>query len=126
RRRGGGKSTERVGYARSRRGEARGLLISQGRLLQDQLVQRQIRYRTAKPGVLRLEILQTLDLVALQPAKLLPPSVIRHHAYPDRADRLRHALALLGQIINLAQLGDDLFRLLPLPRPWWSSFRAKP
>src|SRR5947209_11857923 len=69
-----------------------------------------------KPVVLRLEILQALDLVTLQAAELLAPAVIRHLADADRADRFRDALTLRGQHINLPQLGDDLFRLLALPR----------
>src|SRR5262249_29378173 len=105
-------------YARCRRGDARGLVVSPGCLLQDQLVQRQIRHRTAKPIVLRLEILQPLDLVALQAAELLPPPVVGHLAHPDRADRFRYALTLRGQNINLPQLGDDLFRLVA--PPWHS------
>src|SRR5262249_3404943 len=105
-------------YARCRRGDARGLVVSPGGLLQDQLVQRQIRHRTAKPIVLRLEILQPLDLVALQAAELLPPAVVSHLAHPDRADRFRYALTLRGQNINLPQLGDDLFRLVA--PPWHS------
>src|SRR5437868_14704094 len=75
-----------------------------------------------KPVVLRLEILQALDLVTLQAAELLAPAVIRHLADADRADRFRDALTLRGQHINLPQLGDDLFRLVALPRhhgpPW--------
>src|SRR5712675_3610476 len=77
---------------------------------------------STKPSVLRLEILQALDLVALQAAELLAPAVIRHLAHPDRTDRLGHALALRGQNINLPQLGDDLFRLVAPSRhhgpPW--------
>src|SRR5262249_27635752 len=105
-------------YARCRRGDARGLVVSPGGLLQDQLVQRQIRHRTAKPIVLRLEILQPLDLIALQAAELLPPAVVSHLAHPDLADRFRYALTLRGQNINLPQLGDDLFRLVA--PPWHS------
>src|SRR5438874_7722255 len=67
-------------------------------------------------AVLRLEILQAFYLVAFQPAELLAPAIIRHLAYPDRADRLGHALTLRGQHINLPQLGDDLFGLVALPR----------
>src|SRR3954452_3122136 len=62
---------------RCRPGDARGLEVSPGCLLQDQLVQREVRNRSAQPRVLSLEILQSLDLIALQPAKLLAPPVIR-------------------------------------------------
>src|SRR5215831_10435634 len=37
---------------------------------------------------------KTLHLVALQPAKLLAPAVIRHLTDPDQTDRIGHALAL--------------------------------
>src|SRR5215208_3841275 len=63
--------------ARCRPGEARGLEVSPGCLLQNQLVQRQVGNRSAQPRVLSLEILQSLDLVALEPAKLLAPAVVR-------------------------------------------------
>src|SRR5215216_3513298 len=43
-------------------------------------------------------------------------TVIRHLADTDRADRLGHALAMRGQNINLPQFGDDLLRLVALPR----------
>src|SRR5215208_369272 len=63
--------------ARCRPGDARGLEVSLGCLLQDQLVQRQVGNRSAQPRVLSLEILQSLDLIALEPAKLLAPAVVR-------------------------------------------------
>src|SRR3954470_24780040 len=74
-------------------------------------------------GVLRLQFLQTFHLIALQPTELLAPAVVRHLADTNRTDRLGHALALRGQNINLAQLGDDLLRLVALSRhrgPPWS------
>src|SRR5436309_8735402 len=80
RRHGARKSTALLEHARCRRGGARGSVVSPGCLLQYQLVERQIRHRTAQPAILRLEILQALDLVALQPAELLTPAVIRHLA----------------------------------------------
>ena len=51
---------------------------SPGGLLQDQLIQRQVRHGATKPGVLSLELLQPLHLTALQPAKLPALTVIRH------------------------------------------------
>src|ERR1051325_4804169 len=93
-RHGARKPTARLERARCRRGDARGLVVSPGSLLQDQLVQRQVRDGTAKPAVLRLKFLQAPYLVALQAAELLAPAVIRHLAHPDRADRLRYALTL--------------------------------
>ena len=52
----------------------RGLEVSLCGLCQDQLVQRQIRHRSPEPGVLGLQLLQPLHLVALQAAILIPPS----------------------------------------------------
>src|SRR5947209_2902623 len=55
-------------------------------------------------------------LVALQPAELLSPAIIRHLGHPDLTDRIGNALALRDQNIDLPQLRNDLFRLVPLPR----------
>src|SRR6267154_5330645 len=82
RRHGARKSTALLEHARCRRGGARGSVVSPGCLLQDQLVECQIRYRTTQPGVLCFQVLQPLHLVALQPAELLTPTVIRHLADP--------------------------------------------
>src|SRR5262249_32705879 len=101
--------------AQCRHGDARGLEVSPGSLLQNELVQRQIRDRLAQPAVLELKLLQALDLLDLQPAKLLTPTIVGHLAHTDLPDRLRHALALRDQNIHLAQLRDDLFRLVALP-----------
>ena len=51
----------------------RGLEVSLGGFLQNQLVQRQVRDSPTKPGILQLKILQSLHLVALQATILLPP-----------------------------------------------------
>src|SRR5438132_13668616 len=60
--------------AQCRHGDARGLEVSPGSLLQNELVQRQIRDRLAQPAVLELKLLQALDLLNLQPAKTLDAS----------------------------------------------------
>src|SRR6267154_5566317 len=73
RRHGARKSTALLEHARCRRGGARGSVVSPGCLL---------RHRTTQPGVLRFQVLQPLHLVALQPAELLTPAVIRHLADP--------------------------------------------
>jgi hypothetical protein len=48
--------------AQSRHGDARGLEVSPGGLLQNELVQRQIRDGLAQPAVLELKVLQALHL----------------------------------------------------------------
>src|ERR1700756_965015 len=101
--------------AQCRHGDARGLEVSPGSLLQNELVQRQIRDRLAQPAVLELKLLQALDLLNLQPAKLLTPAIVGHLAHTDLPNRLRHALALRDQNVDLAQLRDDLFGLVALP-----------
>src|SRR5262249_7960825 len=91
------------------------LEVSPGGLLQNELVQRQIRDGLAQPAVLQLKVLEALHLLALQPAKLLAPPIIRHLAHPDLADCVHHVLTLRDQNIDLPQLRDDLFRLVSLP-----------
>src|SRR5262249_36188769 len=63
-------------------GDARGLEVSPGGVLQNEFVQRQIRDRLAQPVVLELKVLQALHLLGLQPAELLAPPIIRHLAHP--------------------------------------------
>src|SRR5665811_2034177 len=94
----------------------RGSVVSPGDLLQNELVERQIRDCPAKPGVLCLKILQPLHLLGLEPSKLLAPAIVRNLAYADLADRIGNALALRDQDIDLPQLRDKLLRLVPLPR----------
>src|SRR5262249_38071091 len=101
--------------AQCRHGDARGLEVSPGGLLQNELVQRQIRDGLAQPAVLELKVLQALHLLGFQPAELLAPPIIRHLAHPDLADCVRYVLALRDQNIDLPQLRNDLFRLVTLP-----------
>jgi hypothetical protein len=84
-------------------------------LLQNELVQRQIRDGLAQPAVLERKVLQALHLLGPQPAELLAPPIIRHLTHPDLADCVHHVLALRDQNIDLPQLRDDLFRLVSLP-----------
>src|SRR5262249_49765801 len=104
-----------LGPAQCRHSDARGLEVSPSSLLQNQLIQRQIRNRLAQPAVLELKVLQPLHLLDLQPTELLAPPIIRHLAHADLADCVHHVLALRDQNIYLPQLGDDLFRLVSLP-----------
>jgi hypothetical protein len=64
-----------------------------GGLLQNELVQRQVGDRLAQTGILRLQLLQALDLLGLQPAVLLPPPIligpeIYRHYYLDMRIRI--------------------------------------
>ena len=67
-----------------------------GGLFQDQLVERKIRRRPAQSRVLRLQVLQPLDLIRLQTTKLLPAAVVGHLGHSDRADRVGYASTELG------------------------------
>src|SRR5919206_479232 len=69
-----------------------------------------------RPRLLGLEVLQPLDLLALEPAVLVSPAVVGHLGDADGADRIGDGVALREQDIDLAQLGDDLLRLASLPR----------
>jgi hypothetical protein len=94
-------------------------------LLQDELVEREIRDSPAQPRVLGLKVLQPFDLVALEPAILLAPAVVRDLRDADGADRVGHGLPLREQDIDLAQLGDDLLRFVSLPRHCGPPFRLQ-
>src|SRR5262249_10219670 len=101
--------------AQCRHGDARDLEVSPGGLLQNELVQRQIRDGLAQPAVLELKVLQALHLLGFQPAERLAPRILRHLTHPYRADCIPHVLALRDENIDLPQLRDDLFRLVSLP-----------
>ena len=79
----------------------RGLQVSLGGLLQDELVKRQIGDRLAKPVVLELKLLQPLYLFDLPPAKFLAPAIVGHLAHTDLTDCIRHNLTLRDQNIHL-------------------------
>jgi hypothetical protein len=64
----------------------RGLQVSLGGLLQDELVKRQIGDRLAKPVVPELKLLQPLYLFDLHPARFLAPAMVGHLAHTDLTD----------------------------------------
>jgi hypothetical protein len=70
----------------------RGLQVSLGGLLQDELVKRQIGDRLAKPVVPELKLLQPLYLFDLHPASFLAPAMVGHLAHTDLTDCIRHNL----------------------------------
>jgi hypothetical protein len=54
--------------------------------------------------------------ISFRPPELLLPPIKSLLAHADLADRIRYTLTLRDQYIDLPQLRDDLFRLVPLPR----------
>ena len=62
-------------------------LALSGSLFEDQLLERQIRHRLAQPAGLFLKLLETLNLVPLQAAELLAPTMIRKPRHADRSNR---------------------------------------
>src|SRR5690606_35878075 len=119
-------------HGRCRHGDARGSEVSPRSLRQDQLVQRQIGHRLAKPFVLLLEILQLPKLVTAHAAILLAPPVERQFGNADLANSIRHRHALAAQNLNLPKLRDDLVGLVSLVchcgPPSWSKpyFKVDP
>ena len=114
--RGARRHANDLGHAQCRLGGARGLEVSPGSLLQNELIKRQIGNSPAKSVVLCLEILQPLHLISFEPTELLAPAIVRDLAHTNLADRVNNALALRDQNVNLPQLRDNLLRLVPLPR----------
>lgn len=74
----------------------RGLVVSQERLVQNHLIQSEVRDRLAKSGVLLLQVLQAPGLIRLQTSILLAPSITALFPYTKRlADQ--SDLLTLGQ-----------------------------
>src|SRR6478672_2120381 len=105
-----------IGSARYRRDDARGLEVSPGSLLQNELVQGQVGDCPAQTAILLLELLQAFHLVGLEPAVLLTPPIIGDLPHADLADRVSDVLALRDHNVDLPQLRDDLFRRVSLLR----------
>src|SRR3546814_8638232 len=95
---------------------ARGSEVSPGSLLQDQLVQRQVRYRTAKPLVLLLQVLHPSRLIGLQAAIFFAPPIVGLLADRDPPTRFRRRRPLRKHDLCFTQLADNLFRAMLLAR----------
>src|SRR3546814_2176047 len=67
---------------------ARGSEVSPSGLLQDQLVERQIRDRPPEPEILLLQVLHPPGLVGLQTAILLAPAIIRSEEHTSELQSL--------------------------------------
>src|SRR3546814_1355648 len=84
---------------------------SPSRLLQDQLVERQVGDRPPEPKILLLQILHAPRLVGLQTAILLAPAIIGLLGDRDPPTRIRCRPAPRQHDLSLTQLADNLFRL---------------
>ena len=89
---------------------ARGSKVSLGRLLQDQIVQRQICHRPLQPLVLLLELLQPLRLARLHPSVLPSPPVVRLLTHAQLPAHLLDPLPVRYPDFGLPQGVDDLSR----------------
>ena len=103
---------------------AQGSEVSPCSLLQDQLVERQIRDRTAKPAILLLKVLHPSRLVRLQTAIFFPPPIVGLLADRDPPTRFRSRCPLRQNDLRLTQLANNLLRLVLLrwhsQSPSWS------
>src|SRR5690606_28972884 len=84
-------------------------------LLNDLLVEHQVRHRLLQATVLLFKLLQPLDLAVPHAAELLPPAVQRLLADLQLLADLRQRLALRLQRLSLTQLSNHLVRAVPLP-----------
>ena len=67
------------------------------------------RHSPPKPRILRLKILQSLDLVALQAPELLAPTVIGNLRNAYRANRVGDRVTLRNQHVYLTQLDASIY-----------------
>lgn len=97
---------------------ARGLpgsKVSRRGFPKNRLIEFGIRQQALQPGVLHLQVLQSLGLVRPQTSVLLPLAVIRLLGDTDLLADLRHRLALRQIQFGLPQLREDLLCSNSLP-----------
>jgi hypothetical protein len=93
-----------------------GLRIPLGDLLQRLILEHLIGDDPLQLDVLRLQLLQPLDVVGLHPAELGAPAVIRRLRDLQTLPDLRQLHPLAQQPVGLPQLADDLLRGMPASR----------
>ena len=96
--------------------DTRGSLFSCAAYWRISLSQIRSENRSAKTCILRLKFLQAIDLIGLQTVVLPVQAIVGNFAYADLKNRIRNTVALRHQAIDLAQLRDDFFGLVSLPR----------
>src|SRR5271156_456113 len=102
------------GHAPRRTDVAPGLEVSLRNILQDLLVQRQLRHQSLQLAVLFLQFLQPLRLVHLQPAVFLSPAVERLHGDGGLFAGLWSGFSVRDADFNLPQHRHDLLWFVPL------------
>src|SRR3546814_14955689 len=93
---------------------AQGSEVSPSRLLQDQLVERQVGDRPPEPKILLLQILHAPRLVGLQTAILLAPAIIGLLGDRDPPTRIRCLPAPPHNDLSPTHPPNNLSRLFPL------------
>ena len=112
-------------HGQGEHGDARGSVVFPRSLLQNQLVEREVGHRAAKPRVLRLQLLQPLHLVELEPAKFLAPAVVGR--LPSRLSiaRRRRPAGLATPSRRPASTWRRSLPACGASSAWWSSFCPK-
>ena len=96
-------------------GGVKGLEVSLSDLLQDHLIERQVRYRTPQPRILLLQILQAPGLVNLQPAILAAPTVVTLLRHAHTTTDHTHLLALRQTHFGRPKKPNNLLGCISLP-----------
>src|SRR5690606_27593049 len=92
-----------------------GLEVSLSQLLERCLLQLRFGEQPLERRVLLLELLQALRVVGLEPAVLVPPSVVRLLGHSELPAHRRDIPPVGEHPVGLAELADDLFRGVTLP-----------
>ena len=91
-----------------------GLKVSPGRLLQDRIVDREIRDDFAKSDILEFNLFQAFGLIHAKAAKFLAPAVVGNVGNLQLATHFGEGHTLGKQDFRFPKLSYDLFRgILP-------------
>jgi hypothetical protein len=98
-----------------------------GRLLENRIVQSQIRHQPLEPPVLLLQLLEPSGLLHPYPSVFPPSSVVGLLRDAELAAHFRHRTPLTEQYLCLPQLPNDLLCSIPLLfRPYLSILISGP
>lgn len=93
---------------------ARGLQVSLRHVAQDLLLQSKFSHEPLQPAVFSFQFLQPLRWIELEPAKLLPPAIVRLCGDPRIPAGLRGGFPVGNLHLHLSQQVHNLLRLKPL------------